>query len=446
LKFKKLIKMKLSLKNISIVLALLTLVISPSCNKEFLNPNAATKDEVLASPDGLMAMIVGMRRTWTVGGSGALYTNITCNGLTTRELYVINTGNGDLAAVEAGKTNLGNANSTMSNLWSGCNQIKTHAQLVLDNLNVIGDAGTRAGVQAYAHFWKALALGTMAQYWEQVPTEFISSADYQSGKRASFTPRAEALKQAIQLLKDATTLLQSTPVSATFTSKIGSDIDILNACRALTARYSLFAGSLDDALAAASSVDLSKVSTFKYDAANVNPVFRSSLFNNNTYGGLANFGLSGVLAPDTADRRIPFYLGSTGLARATGFFKSDLDAIPVYIPNEMTLIKAEVFARQNKADSAVANINRVRQKTADPLGITARLGAYKGSQTQPDLLIEIYKQRCIELYMSGLKLEDSRRFNRPGPNEANNERSRNFYPYPQAEKDNNAGTPADPAL
>jgi starch-binding outer membrane protein, SusD/RagB family len=55
------------------------------------------------------------------------------------------------------------------------------------------------------------------------------------------------------------------------------------------------------------------------------------------------------------------------------------------------------------------------------------------------LLTAIYKHRCIELYMSGLKLEDMRRFNRP-----NTERKRNFYPYPFAERDNNPNTPADP--
>ena len=48
--------------------------------------------------------------------------------------------------------------------------------------------------------------------------------------------------------------------------------------------------------------------------------------------------------------------------------------------------------------------------------------------------------------MTGMKLEDSRRFNRPGPNDAGSERSRNFYPYPTVERDNNANTPADPAI
>jgi hypothetical protein len=43
--------------------------------------------------------------------------------------------------------------------------------------------------------------------------------------------------------------------------------------------------------------------------------------------------------------------------------------------------------------------------------------------------------------MSGLKLEDMRRFGRP---EA--ERKRNFFPYPFSERDNNPNTPDDPAF
>jgi hypothetical protein len=41
--------------------------------------------------------------------------------------------------------------------------------------------------------------------------------------------------------------------------------------------------------------------------------------------------------------------------------------------------------------------------------------------------------------MSGLKLEDMRRFGR-----ADTEKKRNFLPYPFLERDNNPNTPADP--
>jgi hypothetical protein len=359
---------------------------------------------------------------------------------------VLNTGNATLAALEAGKGSLNAANSTMANIWTGANLVKAYSQQLIDNANVIGEAGTRVGVEAYGLFFKALAIGTMAQSWESVTTEVISSSEYIDGKRPTYKTRAQTLDEAIGYLKQAETLLAATPVSATFNSKVGRDIDLPSATQALIARFSLMNGKLDDALAAANKAIAANVtSTFKFDVVNQNPVFRSGFVSNNVVAGVANFGLKGALAPDPADGRIAFYLGGTTLSKATGFFKSDLDAIPVYLPGEMVLIKAEVLARQNKVTEAITELNKILTKATDPFGVTAKLPAYAGATTQAAVLTEIYRQRCIELYLSGLKLDDSRRFGRPGPNDAAAERNRNFYPYPNVERDNNAAnTPKDP--
>lgn len=428
-------------------LGLAALLHSSSCTKEYINPNAATKTEVLSSADGLMGLAVGIRREWSVGATSALFNAIVCNGLSTKELTVLNTGNNTLASLEAGKGSLNAANSTMANLWTSANLVKAYAQQLIDNSSVIGDPGTKAGVDAYGMFFKALAIGTLAQFWEQVPTEVISSNDYIGGKRPTFKPRAAALDEAIAILKQADAIIKANAPSATFNAKVGTDISLPNAIQAMIARFSLMNGKLDDALAAANAVSPTVVSLFKYDAVNQNPVYRSGFVSNNVVAGVANFGLTGTLTPEAADGRIAFYLGGATLSKVTGFFKSDLDPIPVYLPSEMTLIKAEVLARQNKIAEAIVELNKIRTKTTDPLNVTAKLAAYSGAETQPAVLEEIYKQRCIELYLTGLKLDDSRRFGRPGPNDANFERNRNFYPYPNTERDNNqANTPADPAV
>ena len=97
---------------------------------------------------------------------------------------------------------------------------------------------------------------------------------------------------------------------------------------------------------------------------------------------------------------------------------------------------------KNDLTGAVTELNKVLTKTAssDAFGVGANLPAYAGTLDQASILTEIYKNRCIELYMSGLRLEDSRRFNRPAT-----ERNRNWYPYPDSERFNNPNTPADPA-
>jgi len=79
------------------------------------------------------------------------------------------------------------------------------------------------------------------------------------------------------------------------------------------------------------------------------------------------------------------------------------------------------------------------------VGLGANLPAYSGPVTAPALLTEIYRQRAAELYLQGLRFEDARRLGRPGPPSSLVERNRNYWPYPNQERQNNPNTPADPA-
>jgi hypothetical protein len=95
----------------------------------------------------------------------------------------------------------------------------------------------------------------------------------------------------------------------------------------------------------------------------------------------------------------------------------------------------------------------VRQKTGLTnlaFNIGANPNPYTGPQTERALLDEIYKQRAIELYLTGLRMEDARRLGIPGPQPGqpipSTTRTRNYYPYPRRERDNNPNTPSDPAI
>ncbi|MFY7999486.1 MAG: RagB/SusD family nutrient uptake outer membrane protein, partial [Candidatus Kapaibacteriota bacterium] len=108
--------------------------------------------------------------------------------------------------------------------------------------------------------------------------------------------------------------------------------------------------------------------------------------------------------------------------------------------------------RLGNLTAAVEDINRIRTKTRlqDPHGLGAGLPPYAGAITAEAVLTEIYAQRCVELFMTGMRMEDQRRFGRPAPpNPASfqSERNRNFYPYPSLERDNNrVNTPPDPSI
>ncbi len=425
--------------------------VDPGCKKEFTNPNAPNQDEVFNSPDAMTRVVVGLKQRYAVNGIGvaSLYSAISASGLSTKEVTVLNAGNADLAQLENGGTNVGPNNGVVSSLWITTNIVNSEAQKLIDNSENIADVDVnlKNAIKIYGHLYKALALGTLAAFFEKVPI--------MTGENAQFNTRAEALARAVQLLDEASTLLAATTVPASFTAAVGAEIDLKNTLLALSARYNNMLGNNDAAIAKAAVVDLTKRSVFFYNLTNQNPVFRSSLTNNNTYGIKTNFGLTGTFTPDPADKRIAFHLtknpGPGSDVNGSGFFKSDLTTIPIYLPGEMLLIQAEAYARKGGAADLVNAklfLDRVLTKTPaqDVFGIGADLPPFTGLLTQAALLEEIYKNRAIELYLSGMRLEDSRRFGRPGPGAPNADRTRNFYPYPQQERDGNPNTPADPAI
>jgi hypothetical protein len=309
----------------------------------------------------------------------------------------------------------------LAGLWTSSNKIIYDADLVINNAAGLADKGTASGLIGYASIFKALSIGNLAMFWEQIPAG--------TGTNVSFITRQNGFLKAVEVIDNALTTINANAISPTFASKIPAGIDIVNTLNALKARYLLFAGNYTAALTAANLVDLTKKSTMNFEAANPNPIYDVAGSNFNVYQPIdSTMGLLGSLQPDLADKRVPFYMVLSGSSASRflmkGFAAATTTAYPVYYPGEITLIKAECYARQGTPDlvNALVELNKVVTKKA------------------ADDLDQIYRNRCIELYMSGLKLEDMRRFGR-----ATSERTRNFMPYPFRERDNNPNTPADPA-
>jgi starch-binding outer membrane protein, SusD/RagB family len=430
------------MKNIKLITLLFCMCSLWACKKDYINPNQPTDVNVFANPDGLAKLIVGIKNRFAVGSS-PVYQSISAAALSTKEAIVQNAGNADLVNLSRGGSDLAPNNAIITSLWSTANLVGSESQKVINGAASVGEVNQRNSIQAYGHLYKALAIGTLATFWEKVPLV--------NENNAVFSTRVEALQSAVKLLDDASSLMNTTTIPASFTTSVGNDIDLPNALKAIAARYYLMLGDYDKAIARAGSVNLTKKSAFFYNTTNLNPVFRLGLTPNNVFGISTNFGLTGALLPNALDKRIAFHLVKNA-AFGSGFFQGDLSTIPLYLPGEMLLIQAEAHARKNALPLATGFLNQVLTKlpSVDVFGIGADLPAYSGLNTQTDILNEIYKNRCIELYMSGLKLEDSRRFGRPtpvNPVPASAERTRDFYPYPQQERDGNPiNTPADPAI
>lgn len=414
----------------------MAVILATGCNKEYLNPNAATADEVLTSQKGLTGMTIGLQKNYSTGRGGLLYAGITLNGLTTNEMISINTGNTNEERLVAGGVQVDGDNTIVGNVWTSANKIIYDADNVINSAAALPDKAYAAGLIAHASIFKALALGNLSQYWEKVPAA--------TGQNVQFISRKEGFNKAIATIDNALTVIAATPISTSFLGNIPNGIDIPNTLNALKARYALFAENYTLALTAANAVDLTKKSTFTYDALNLNPVFEIATSTNNVIQPKnQNLGQTGANVPDAGDGRIPFYTTVNTTVRIKGFGDATFAAIPVYLPGEMILIKAEAYARQtvpNLANSLI-ELNKVVTKNNDIYGVNANLPSLLGPYTQTQLLDLIYKHRSIELFMSGLKLEDMRRFNQPTA-----DRKRNFFPYPNQERDNNPNTPANPTF
>ncbi len=418
-------------------------ILSTGCYKVYTDPSAASSEQILGDVSGLISITVGNQNTY----SGiAQYSRVTISGFATKTLKLLNPGNTAENDLLAGGGAVSNTNTRLTGLWSSMNRVIYNADNVLANSSK-ATGGIAAGLNAYAYLFKGMAVGSMANFWSNVPTT--------SGSSISFSSRADALRTAINWLKTGEALVGT--VDNSFYSRVPVGIDLKNTFPALEARYYNMLGDNDNALLAANRVDLTAKSFFKYDNTDANQIFKIALSGINVYQiqDDVTFGLPTALIPNPADKRISFYTyrnaGSPTDVRGTGFFTSNTAPIPVYLPGEVTLIKAEAYARKGGADvaNAVIELNKVMTKTAatDAWGLGAQLPAYTGPVTATDVLNAIYTNRRMELFMSGLELEDCRRFGRPGPEtNVTTERNKSYYPYPLAERANNPNTPADPAF
>jgi hypothetical protein len=410
-----------------------------SCRKTYENPKGPDPSDWAKTQDGQVQMIVGIKNRFAVNGkegNGALFNAITANGFTTNEIALKAGGNQDYGQLISGRNNLAPSNVVLTELWSNCLLINEYCSLILDNVQYDTDPVVKAAIEKYALLYKAMSIGTLAAFWQGVPVT--------TGSNAVFVDSTQALGTAITLLNQADAL-NTDALAQPYKDKLGTEINLKFAVSAMLARYYLMNGQYDSALARAASVPANGAgsrSIFIYNAQNPNPIYRTGYNNQFSYGTNKYFGLDSLspLRPTAGDGRTPFYLPSLG------FGKSDLDVIPLYLPGEMLLIQAEVHARKGDLANSKKFLDQVLTKTGsqDPFGVGATLPPYAGPMDASSLLQEIYKNRCIELYMSGLKLSDSRRFRRAGPTDPKPERNRNYYPYPLQERNGNPNTPADP--
>ncbi len=405
------------------------------CKKDYTNPNAATSVQVFSSAKGLAGIAVGLQRTYA---NNVAYGISDATGLLTGETILLNAGNGSELQFATGGNAVDGTNALLGNLWSATNKVIYDANNVINAAATLNDKAYASGLIDYATIFKALSMGCQSGYWEKVPDTVGTAA-------ATFSDRLVGYNKAVAAIDKALAAINTNAISTAFVADIPVGVDIVNTLNALKARYALFAGNYAQSLAAANAVDLTKKSTLNFEAANPNPIYNTVTSTNNVYQPVdSTLGLPAGIQPSLNDKRIPFYTRINATInprfRLNGFWIAATTPIPLYIPDEMRLIRAECYLRQSAPNLvlAKADIDAVLMQTPaqDPFGVGADIATgYTGTIDAPSLLTEFYRNRCIELFLSGMKLEDMRRFARPLT-----ERKRNLLPYPFRERDGNSNT------
>jgi len=432
--------MKKMKKNIKLICLVVVLVFATSCDKEYLDPNSTLEPDVIGNVDNLIALVNGVQQRWSTDRAGVLYTSIHIAGLNTGELRLLNPGNLGENELLLGGDDVNGGNELLTNIWTNVMLVRKEATTVIDAAEKLSDQEIGSSLKAYGLFYRAMSHGTLIQYFESIPLEIIQDAPFKT--------KAEVLSHTLADLEMAKQLL-SGGVASTVSAGVFDSVDLPNSVNALIARFNLMAGNYPEAVTAVANVNLGTKSSWKFDAALTNPLAFWFGSQNVTQAKNISFGLPLELLPASNDQRVPFYITAEDFTvpspnyQIDGFWSTNLTEIPVFLPGEILLIKAEALARDNKLPLAIEALNDVLNKTAsdDTYGLGASLADYSGAETKEAILDAIYQNRRIELYLTGMSLEDSRRFDRP-----NSERNRNYYPYPNAERDNNTNTPQNPSF
>jgi starch-binding outer membrane protein, SusD/RagB family len=419
------------------------------CDLNVSNPNSPTRDQVLASPDGIIALATGLQ-----GRYAASYFNFAyAGGLVTDEFASVGSALVSISDAEQGQIPPGTG--LADNVFNAVYRTVRTADEILDGTQTATgtvEPGTRSGLRALAFALKADALGQAMMTYQRFPINVYNVT------APTYVDRATALPFIRSLLDSAAATLAATPASTFFTRDVLTPgVSLPNMIQMFRARYARIANDNATALAAANLVARSGAaafSAFQYPAPGANPY--SAVTGGATgIGPRRNWRTSMV----AGDQRFTWFV--TPSTTASGRIGAPLDlwnryaaataALPVYFPDEALLIKAEALLATGDAPGARAAIDSVRTDCTGGRGLDdpkACLPALAGTLTNAQLLDEIYTQRKFELFGTGLRWEDGRRRSAisgtivvPGiPTSA----QRCWFPYAFGDRNANGNVPPDP--
>ncbi|HET7233032.1 MAG TPA: RagB/SusD family nutrient uptake outer membrane protein [Longimicrobium sp.] len=412
--------------------ALLAGVLAGACSLDKTNPNAPSEEQVITTTEGILTLAVGLQ---------AQYADNVNIFLRAPALVTDEWGTRPVALAADQSLVTGTVDPSfgvVSDPFAAAYRIARTSDILVANAGKVGlGTGLTTGIVAMAKLFKAMALGNLTLQYAQLPAG--------AGPGALPLPREQVQDTVIALLESARADLQGVTdadLAGFRTRVLGTGIDLRNTVDAMLARYYLFRGRYADALAAAQRVSPNVLSTLAYPNPGANPVYNYSAVSRYTGTRKSYF-----TEAQPGDQRPAYWAlrtsGQPGQPDSVFDFRkygARNDAYPLYLPDEMTLIQAEVYARQGNLAQARTLVNAVHTDAVAQVDEpVAALPALTDAQlaTQDAILAQILYERRYELYAQGLRWEDLRRLRTYTPKRPVIE----FLPYPQSECDVNPANP-----
>ncbi|WP_310571928.1 RagB/SusD family nutrient uptake outer membrane protein [Gemmatimonas sp.] len=395
------------IKHSAVLLAAMSL---GACNLDLQNPNSPTESQVITNVDGVIGLATGLQSRFATSYGNYAYTA----GLVTDEFAATSAALISISDAEQGAVppGTGIADAVFNSVYR---TVRTADELLAgaDALAAGIDPGTRSGLKALAWTLKAEALGEALQSYQKIPLQSFGVA------APTYESRTAGLVVVRALLDSAAATVAATPPSPFFNNSILTPgVSLPNVIQLYRARYARMANDQATALAASNLVartGTAALSVLTFPAPTVNPYA-------NVTGGVNGIAVRRSFRTSMLpqDQRFAYFV--TPSTTLTGRVGAQLDPfsrwanpqapLPMYMPDEALLIKAEALAVQGNLVAAQAVLDSVRTDCPGGRGLDdpkACLPALTSALTQPELLTEIYTQRRYELLGTGQRWEDSRR-------------------------------------
>jgi hypothetical protein len=388
------------------------LLLASGCDLDLQDPNSPNESAIITTPAGLKQVAIGLQAEY----GNELNDPIYISGLVADEIGAIPAAFESYRLVDAGgrvTNDLGPSTET----WAGQYDVLQVANVLLENVPKVPTLGPEMSnaLIALAKTFKAMSLGNLLLVYERVPLDVGLQ-----NLNPTFATRQEGLNVVLTLLNEARTALATAPPAEFTNTILAPGFDLVNTINAMIARYSLIAGDLPGALTAAQRVNLNTLSEFRFSASDANPLWNMWFNGGNSVQMRPEDRFR--LTAQSGDQRVAYWVQEAAITGSTvpldNFNKYTVrDAsIPAYLPDEMRLIQAEVYARQNNLAQALILLNQVRTQCSSPLAepvacLTPLTAA--AVPTQQAMLDAILRERQYELFITGLSWSDLRRFGKP---------------------------------